>query len=165
MVKTLRIFAVCAALLIVAGGGMSFARACGPEAGAVPAVEVLGHGWKRHVYSPWLETTNWYVEPVGSDVKGFQYRVVLRNVARRAVRSVEWEYRFVSPADGSLVALHRFSNNARIKPGKVRELTAFSVKPPTDILDASASRGGRPDYVEQIAIRAVVFDDGSRLTF
>lgn len=165
MVKTLRILAVFAALLLVAGGGPSFARVCGPAAGAESAVEVLGHGWKRHVYSPWLETTNWYVEADRSDVKGFQYRVVLRNVARRAVRSVEWEYRFVSPADGSLVALHHFSNNARIKPGKVRELTAFSVKPPTDILDASAAHGGRPDFVEEVAIRAVVFDDGSRLTF
>ena len=163
MVTTLRKLSVFAALLLVCGGEMSSARECSPGGGGGPAVVVVGHGWKRHVYSPWLDTTNWYVEPDRSDVRGFQYRVVVRNNAPRAVRAVEWEYRFVRPADGSLVALHRFSSRARIKPGKVRELTAFSVSPPTYSIDAAPD--GRPGLVEQIAIRAVVFDDDSRQTF
>lgn len=125
-----------------------------------PAVEVVGHTWKRHVYSPWLETANWYVEPDSSDVKGFQYKIVVRNDAQQTVRAVEWEYRFLD-AKGRLVSQHRFSSPAKIKPGKVGSLTAFSVRPPTDFISAGAG----PDLVEKIAIRTVVFDDGTRQTF
>jgi len=166
MFRTLRKLSAFAALLAAFGGGPSPARACLPGGGdGRPAVEVLGHGWKRHVHSPWLETTNWYVEADGSDVEGFKYKAVVRNNARRAVRAVEWEYRFVRLADGALVSSHRFTTSARIKPGKTKELSAFSVTPPTRLLDAASANGGRAGLAEQIAIRAVVFEDGSRQTF
>jgi hypothetical protein len=156
MVRTLRNLAVFAALL-VAFGVSSVANCLSAE--GRPAVEVVGHGWKRHVYSPWLETANWYVEPAGSDVPGFQYRVGVRNDARKTIRAVEWEYRFLD-ASGRVVSLHRFSSARKIKPGKARTLTAFSVKPPTDSVSADG-----PGLFEQVAIRAVIFEDGTRQTF
>ena len=159
MALTLRNLPVFAALLVAFSARASVGAGCLSAEGK-PAVEVVGHGWKRHVYSPWLETANWYVEPAGSDVPGFQYKVVVRNDARQAVRAVEWEYRFLD-SNGRVVSSHRFSSAGRIKPGKARALTAFSVKPPTD----SVSAAGGPDLVEQVAIRAVTFEDGTRQTF
>lgn len=161
MAWTLRKLSVCAALLVVSCAGGALAAATSPNGEGKPAVEVVGHGWKRHVYSPWLETANWYVEPAGSDVRGFQYRVVVRNATRKTVRAVEWEYRFLD-ADGRLVSQHRFSSAAKLKPGKSGTLTAFSVKPPTYSVSAA---GAGPDLVEQVAIRAVIFEDGTRQTF
>lgn len=158
MTRTLRNLSACAALLVAFGAN---AEAACLSADGKSAVEVVGHGWKRHVYSPWLETTNWYVEPAGSDVPGFQYKVVVRNGARKTVRAVEWEYRFLDAA-GRVVSLHRFSSAGKIKPGKERALTAFSVKPPTNFISAA---GDGPALVEQIAIRAVTFADGTRQTF
>lgn len=160
MNRTLRGLSVFAALLVACGAAGATAGAGCLRADGKRAVEVVGHGWKRHVYSPWLETANWYVEPVGSDVAGFQYKVVVRNDARKTVRAVEWEYRFLD-SNGRLVSLHRFSSAARIKPGKARSLTAFSVTPPTSSIDAAAG----PDLVEQVAVRAVIFDDGTRQSF
>jgi len=167
MFRTLRNLSVSAALLLGAAAAHAPAGASDSKDGeGRPVVEVLEHGWKRHVHSPWLETANWYVEPEGQDVKGFQYRVVIRNNARRAVRAVEWDYRFVRPADGSVVSLHHFKSPAKLKPGGVRKLNAFSVRPPTNSVDAAAAGAdGRPGLVEQVAIRAVVFEDGSRQTF
>ena len=157
MVKTLRNLPVFVALLVASVAPVG--AACLSAEGK-PAVEVVGHGWKRHVYSPWLETANWYVEPAGSDVNGFQYKVVVRNDARKTVRAVEWEYRFLD-AGGRVVSSHRFSSAGKIKPGKARVLTAFSVKAPTNFVSAAAG----PGLVEQVAIRAVTFDDGTRQTF
>jgi len=159
MSRTLRNIAVFAALLVAFGADAGAASLFAEGKGA-PAVEVVGHGWKRHVYSPWLETANWYVEADGRDVPGFQYKVVVRNDARKTVRAVKWEYRFLD-SKGRVVAAHRFSSEGRIKPGKEKALTAFSVKPPTD----SVSAGEGPALVEQIAIRAVTFEDGTRQTF
>lgn len=157
MTRTLRNLAVFAALVVFCNGGAA-AIVISPSGEGKPPVEVVGHGWKRHVYSPWLETSNWYVEPDSNDVRGFQYKVVVRNGARRTVRAVEWEYRFLD-ADGRLVSEHSFSSAAKIKPGKSATLTAFSVKPPSYTVSAG------PDLVEQVAIRAVIFDDGTRQTF
>jgi hypothetical protein len=159
MARTLRSLSLCAALLFGFGAAGATAVANCRSTDGKPAVEVVGHGWKRHVYSPWLETANWYVEPVGNDVPGFQYKAVVRNDARKTVRAVEWEYRFLD-AGGRVVSLHRFSSAGRIKPGKSRALTAFSVRPPTNFVSADGA-----GLVERVAIRAVTFDDGTRQTF
>ncbi len=162
MTRTLRSFSVFAALLVAlsASAAAVSAKRAGDDRAGKPAVEVVGHGWKRHVYSPWLETANWYVEPDSSDVPGFQYRVVVRNGLGKTVRAGEWEYRFLDFA-GRLVATHRFSSEGKIKPGREKALTAFSVKAPTNFVSAGAGT----QLVEQVAIRAVTFEDGSRLTF
>ena len=159
MNRTLGSLSVIAALLVGFGLPAVTVEADCLSAAGRPAVEVVGYGWKRHVYSPWLETANWYVEPAGNDVPGFQYRVVVRNNARKTVRAVEWEYRFHDPG-GRPVSLHRFSSTGKIKPGKSRALTAFSVKPPTDLVSASGA-----GLAEQVAVRAVTFEDGTRQTF
>ena len=159
MARTLRKLPVFAALFVLFGAGGADAKVIAPSGEGAPAVEVVGHGWKRHVYSPWLETSNWYVEPDSNDVRGFQYKVVVHNGARRTVRAVEWEYRFLD-ADGRLVSEHSFSSASKIKPGKSATLTAFSVKPPTYFVSAAGA-----SLVEQVAIRAVIFDDGTRQTF
>ena len=159
MKRTSRNFTLCAALLVTFCASGAAAGANCLSTGGKPAVEVVGHGWKRHVYSPWLETANWYVEPVGNDVPGFQYKAVVRNDARKTVRAVEWEYRFLD-SEGRVVSLHRFSSAGRIKPGKARALTAFSVRPPTNFVSAAGA-----NLIEEVAIRAVTFDDGTRQTF
>ena len=159
MNRTLRSFAVFVALLLTLCASVAVVEASCLSADDKPAVEVVGHGWKRHVYSPWLETANWYVEPAGSDVPGFQYKVVVRNDARKTVRAIEWEYRFLS-SDGRVVSLHSFTSAGKIKPGKARTLTAFSVRAPTNFISADGT-----GLVEQVAIRAVTFDDGSRQMF
>ncbi len=162
MAFTSRKLVLFAALLVTLCASAAAVEADGlgrDGAGRQPFV-VVSHGWKRAVYSPWLETTNWYVEPDGSDVHGFQYKAVVRNGLGKTVRAVEWEYRFLDSA-GRLVAAHRFSSAGRIKPGKEKTLTAFSVKPPTDSVSADAG----PALVEQIAITAVTFADGTRQTF
>ena len=71
MNRTLRSLSVFAALLVAFCASYAAVKADCLSAGGKPAVEVVGHGWKRHVYSPWLETANWYVEPAGNDVPGF----------------------------------------------------------------------------------------------
>lgn len=161
MALKLRNLAAFAALFVAfsAAGATVEAGCVGADRG--PAVEVVGHGWKRHVHSPWLETANWYVEPAGSDVPGFQYRVVVRNGARKTVRAVEWEYRFLD-AGGRVVSAHRFNSAGKIRPRRARALTAFSVRPPTDSISAA---GPGPGLVGQVAIRAVTFEDGTRQTF
>lgn len=157
------------AALLVIGFGTASPLACGGNMSAAggPELEVLDKGWRPHVYRPWLETRGWFVEADQPDVRGFQYRVSVRNNADKTVRAVEWDYLFLSPSDGALAARHSFRSEARIKPGRVKELTGFSVEPPTYVVAAraGAADGQISNYLERVAVRAIVFEDGSRLTF
>lgn len=157
--RTLRSLSVFAALLVAFCPAA--VEASGQSSDDKPAVEVVGHRWKPYVYQPWLETSNWYVEPGGNNVKGFQYKVAVRNGTGRTIRAIEWEYTFLD-AGGRLVYRHRFVSPTKIKPGKVKELTIFSVRPPTDSVSA-ADAGSK--LVEHVAIRAVTFGDDTRLVF
>jgi hypothetical protein len=157
-----------AALLICIGAGVAYPLACGgPRDGGGAALEVLDQGWKPHVYRPWLETRGWFVEADRPDVKGFQYHVSVRNNAAKTVREVEWEYLFLNPSDGTVAARHSFRSASKIKPGKVKELAGFSVEPPTYVVASKPDAAGEEAYnfLERVAVRAIVFDDGSRQTF
>jgi hypothetical protein len=158
-----------AAFLISISFGTAYPLACGsnPRAAEGPALQVLDQGWKRHVRRPWLDSPGWFVEADRPDVRGFQYRASVRNNAGKTVREVEWEYQFLNPSDGTLASRHSFRTEAKIKPGKVKELTGFSVEPPTYVVatKADAAGGQAYNYLERVAVRAIVFEDGSRLTF
>ncbi|MDQ3745277.1 MAG: hypothetical protein M3444_12915 [Acidobacteriota bacterium] len=156
-----------AALLISFSTAYTLARASNLRAPEGPALQVLDQGWKRHVQRPWLDTPGWFVEADRPDVRGFQYRASVRNNAGKTVREVEWEYQFLNPSDATLAARHSFRTEARIRPGKVKELTGFSVEPPTYVVatKADAAGGQAYNYLERVAVRAIVFEDGSRLTF
>lgn len=155
-----------AALLIGIASSTVHPLACGsrPRAAGSPALEVLEQGWRRHVYRPWLDARGWFVEPDEPDVKGFQYHASVRNNLAKTVREVEWEYLFVRPSDGSVAARHSFRSEAKIRPGRVKELTGFTVEPPTYMVEASAG-DARQALLERVNVRVVVFDDGSRQTF
>ena len=61
---------------------------------------------------------------------------------------------------------HSFDSPVKLKPGRVKELTGFSVKPPTRFVNASAiAEDGRPLLFEKVAIRSVVYEDGSSQSF
>jgi hypothetical protein len=158
-----------AAALLVSGFGTAYPFACGGSMSAAggSAWEVLDKGWRPHVYRPWLETRGWFVEADQPDVRGFQYRVSVRNNASKTIRAVEWDYLFLNPTDGAVAARHSFLSGAKIKPGKTKELTGFSVEPPTYVVATKAGDDGGQsyNYLERVAVRAIVFEDGSRLTF
>ena len=165
MIRTLRHLLFFAALLAFAFGGVSLASPSG--ASEQTALQVLGHGWRTHVYRPWLDTSDLYVEPTEPDVKGFQYRAAVKNNAAKSVERVEWEYLFLNADDGSVVARHRFSSAGKIKAGRVKELVGFSVEPPTKIVEARprATDGARPQFVEKVSIRLVTYSDGTSQSF
>jgi hypothetical protein len=167
MVRTLRHLSLFAAILAFIFGGVLLAGASPSSASEQNALQVLGHGWHRHVYRPWLDTPDWYVEPSKPDVKGFQYRATVKNNTGKSVEGVEWEYLFINPDDGSVVARHQFSSAEKIKAGRVKELVSFSVEPPTKIVEArpDATNDARPQFVEKVSIRLVTYSDGTNQSF
>ncbi len=82
------------------------------------------------------------------------------------MREVAWEYVFVNASDGREVSRHSFVSAVRLRPGRTKELTGFSVRAPSNFVNASAvTPAGEPRLAEKVVIRSLVFDDGSRMSF
>lgn len=70
-------------------------------------------------------------------VDGFEYRARVRNAGARAVEIVFWEYRLAAGE-----TRRQFLCGADIKPGKEKELVAFSTLGPADAVSAGVPAGG-----------------------
>jgi hypothetical protein len=78
------------------------------------------------------------------------------------VEIVFWEYQFHDPADPSLVARRQFLCGVSIAGDKSKELEAFSLAGPSDVVNVStlANKSENP-FKENVLINRVEYADGS----
>jgi hypothetical protein len=100
--------------------------------------------------------------PKTKPVDGFAYRVRVQNAGAKVVEIVFWEYESVDPANTASAVRRQFLCGVQIKPGKEKELQAFSSLGPTDVVNAgSATDKPASALQEQVLINRVEFTDGS----
>jgi hypothetical protein len=99
--------------------------------------------------------------PKKSDLlDGYLYRATLRNNTKQTAAVVFWEFVFVELAKPSNVVRRQFLCAADIKPGATRELSAFSVLAPSDVVSSeSLARGNAKLFKEEVYVNRVEFDD------
>jgi hypothetical protein len=99
-------------------------------------------------------------KPKASD--GYTYRIKVQNPGKNVVEIVFWEYQFHDPADPSLVARRQFLCGVSIAGDKSKELEAFSLAGPSDIVNVStlANKSENP-FKENVLINRVEYADGS----
>ena len=100
--------------------------------------------------------------PSTKTVDGFDYRVKVRNAAAKAVEVLFWEYQFVETSNPSNVARRQFLCGVQIKPGKEKELQAFSPSGPSGAVSAEslADKSGNA-FQGKAVINRVEYADGS----
>lgn len=91
---------------------------------------------------------------------GFAYHVKLKNTAAKIVEIVFWEYRFYDPANQNLVARRQFLCGVNIRPDKDKELEAFSLHGPTDVVSVHALEG-KSQFKEEVLVNRVEYSDGA----
>ena len=93
---------------------------------------------------------------------GYRYKVRVRNDGPKTIKLVDWDYVFLEPADGSEIARHQFTSEEKIKPGKEKELSVFTLSPPSRAVSASAlGKKGPSPFNEKVVVVRVVYTDGS----
>ena len=90
-------------------------------------------------------------------VNGFAYQAKIHNGSKQVVEFVFWEYQFIDPANPGEVTRRQFLCGVNLKPGKDKELQAFSVSGPPNTVDA---RTPGNTFREQVLINRVEFTDG-----
>jgi hypothetical protein len=100
--------------------------------------------------------------PQAKPVDGYAYRVKIQNASKKVVEVVFWEYQFIDPSNAGALARRQFLCGVNIKPDKEKELQAFSLSGPSDVVSAvSLSNQSQVRFQEKIVINRVEYSDGT----
>ena len=95
-------------------------------------------------------------------VDGFAYRVKVCNATAKPIEIIFWEYQFKESAAAAPLVRRQFLCGVAVKSGKDKELQAFSLLGPQDVVNVNilAQKEGSSG-AEQAVINRVEFSDGS----
>lgn len=95
-------------------------------------------------------------------VEGYSYRAKIQNASEKVIEVIFWEYQFRDTPNSSVVSRRQFLCGVQIKPAKEKELKAFSVSGPSDVISVAAlSDKTKNGGVETVVINRVEFADGT----
>lgn len=95
-------------------------------------------------------------------VDGFSYKIKVQNGDTKVADIVFWEYQFIDPASPNLVARRQFLCAVKIEPGKTKEIQAFTLAGPGNVVStASAAIASGNPLSEKAVINRVEYVDGS----
>jgi hypothetical protein len=95
-------------------------------------------------------------------VDGYAYRAKVKNAGTKVIDIMFWEYQFKELANPSTVVRRQFLCGVNIKPGKEKELQAFSLYGPSEVVsvDSLANKSGNI-FEEKIVINRIEYADGT----
>jgi hypothetical protein len=95
-------------------------------------------------------------------VKGYLYKVQVRNVADRAIKRLQWSYVFTDVLTQQELVRKQFYSRTRIQPGHEKRLSVFTRGAPPAVINVKElSRNGGKPWVESVVIESVEFADGT----
>lgn len=95
-------------------------------------------------------------------IDGFEYRAKIQNTSQKVIQIVFWEYQFTEKSNPSAQTRRQFLCAVNIKPDKDKELLAFSLSGPSDVISvASLSSKSADLFDEKVVINRVEYADGS----
>ena len=97
-------------------------------------------------------------------VNGYRYHAKVRNAAEMKTEVVFLEYRFTELANPANTVRRQFLCVAKLKPGEIMEMSAFSTSGPSDVISAEslAKQNGKL-FGELVQINRVEYEGGAVL--
>jgi hypothetical protein len=101
--------------------------------------------------------------PRAKPVDGYIYRARVQNASSKVIEIVFWEYQFTDPKNAANTTRRQFLCGVNIKPAKDKELQAFSVSAPSDVVSVEtlANKSGNA-LQEKVLINRVEYADGTK---
>ena len=92
----------------------------------------------------------------------FAYKASVRNGGAKAIKEIDWDYVFFDAATGDELGRHRFTSEAKIVPGKRKELSFLLSSPPTRTVSVDALNEKERDAIRgEVILVRVAYDDGT----
>ena len=93
-------------------------------------------------------------------IDGYAYRAKVRNASPKLIDVIFWEYQFRDPS-GTILSRRQFLCGVAIKPEKDKELQAFSLSAPTEVVSVGTLAKAADNEAGQVVINRVEYADGS----
>ncbi len=91
----------------------------------------------------------------------FAYSIKVHNDSTRAVEVLFWEYQFTDPMNAANVTRRQFLCGVNIKPNKDKEVQAFTLLGPGDVVSAQSIANAPGSSPEKVIINRVEYADGT----
>jgi hypothetical protein len=100
--------------------------------------------------------------PQPKAVDGYAYKAKVQNAGKKVVEIVFWEYQFKEASTPETLVRRQFLCGVNIKPDKEKELQAFSLSGPSDVVSVGtlANKSGSL-LQEKVVINRVEYADGT----
>ena len=93
---------------------------------------------------------------------GFLYRVSLKNLGEKTVKSVDWDYVFIDSTTQIVTGRLEFTSDAKVEPGKRKEISAMSRRPPAATVSIyQLDKNERKGLDGQVVIVRLEYTDGT----
>ena len=89
----------------------------------------------------------------------FVYSVEVKNGGPKAIKAIRWDYLITDSKTGEELGRHEFETLGNIGRDKTKRLNARSRMSPTRIVPIQVTEKG--STVERVALKCIVYDDGS----
>ena len=100
--------------------------------------------------------------PPAKSLDGYTYRVKVQNASSKVIEILFWEYQFKETANPSIISRRQFLCGVIMKPGKDKEILAFSLSGPADVIDVNSLGDKSKNLLqESVVINRVEYSDGS----
>ena len=100
--------------------------------------------------------------PKSGDTNGYSYLAKVKNDGSKKIDVVFWEYRFIELANPTSLVRRQFLCSAKMKPGETRDLSAFSLLGPSEVISAdSLANPEDKRFDEKVRVNRIEFSDGS----
>lgn len=98
----------------------------------------------------------------GRPVDGYSYRAKIRNASGKLIEVIFWEFQSKDSSTSTTVSRRQFLCGVSIKPEKDKELQAFTLSGPADVVSVAAlADKNKAAAEEKVVINRVEFADGS----
>ena len=100
--------------------------------------------------------------PKAQAVDNYTYVAKIQNASSKAIEILFWEYEFIEQANPANITRRQFLCGVNIKPSKEKELQAFSLNGPSEVVSAgSLANASDKLFEEKVVINRVEYTDGS----
>lgn len=99
--------------------------------------------------------------PQNKPVDGYAYRLKVQNSSPKLVEILFLEYQFVDATNPNTATRRQFLCGVNIKAGKGKEVQAFSLSGPPDVVNVSELAKDAKPFEEKVIVNRVEYGDGT----
>src|SRR5215213_10821674 len=93
---------------------------------------------------------------------GFRYKLSVKNVGPKTIKSIDWDYLFFDAATGEKIGHQQFTNEEKINPGKEKNLEILVPTPPARSISVQALNLKENERLfGRVILMRIVYTDGS----